>query len=41
MVLTPVDTLKTTLQAQGAGGMRILRRRVRVFAAAVEWGTGG
>ena len=33
MVLTPVDTLKTMLQAQGAGGMRILRRRVRVLAA--------
>ena len=28
MILTPVDTLKTTLQAQGKRGWGILRRRV-------------
>lgn len=28
MILTPVDTVKTTLQTQGKGGMRILRTRV-------------
>ena len=29
MILTPVDTLKTTLQAQGRPGWQILRARVR------------
>lgn len=29
MILTPVDTLKTTLQTQGRSGMAILRARVR------------
>ena len=28
MILTPIDTLKTTLQAQGSDGMRVLRSRV-------------
>ena len=28
MLLTPVDTVKTTLQTQGKNGMRILRERV-------------
>ena len=28
MILTPVDTVKTTLQAQGKSGMRILKARV-------------
>ena len=28
MILTPVDTIKTTLQAQGRPGMQILRARV-------------
>lgn len=31
MILTPVDTLKTTLQAQGKPGWGILRARVRFF----------
>ena len=31
MILTPVDTVKTTLQAQGRDGMRVLRSRVRSF----------
>ena len=29
MILTPVDTVKTTLQTQGSSGMAILRARVR------------
>lgn len=28
MILTPVDTVKTTLQTQGSSGMTILRARV-------------
>ncbi|KAF7329123.1 Mitochondrial carrier [Mycena kentingensis (nom. inval.)] len=31
MILTPVDTVKTTLQTQGKAGMRILRERVRRY----------
>ena len=31
MVLTPVDTIKTTLQTQGRSGMAILRARVRIL----------
>lgn len=29
LVLTPVDTVKTTMQTQGKDGMKILRARVR------------
>lgn len=29
MILTPIDTVKTTLQTQGKPGMQILRTRVR------------
>lgn len=29
MVLTPVDTVKTTMQTDGKDGLRILRQRVR------------
>lgn len=29
MVLTPIDTIKTTLQTQGRPGIKILRNRVR------------
>ena len=29
MVLTPIDTVKTTIQTDGKAGMRILRSRVR------------
>jgi hypothetical protein len=28
MILTPIDTVKTTLQTQGRSGMRILKTRV-------------
>jgi Mitochondrial carrier protein len=31
MVLTPVDTVKTTLQTQGSSGMAILRTRVKTL----------
>ncbi|KAF7305474.1 hypothetical protein HMN09_00800100 [Mycena chlorophos] len=31
MILTPIDTVKTTLQTQGKSGMRILRDRVRRY----------
>lgn len=31
MILTPVDTVKTTMQTQGRDGMKILRARVRVL----------
>ena len=30
MILTPVDTVKTTMQAQGREGMKILRARVKL-----------
>lgn len=36
MILTPIDTLKTTLQTQGARGWLILRQRVSVGAARPE-----
>ena len=29
MILTPIDTLKTTLQTQGRGGLDLLKRRVK------------
>lgn len=31
MILTPVDTVKTTLQTQGRRGMKVLRDRVGYF----------
>src|SRR5258708_3441223 len=31
MVLTPVDTVKTTLQTQGAKGWAILKKRVHLY----------
>lgn len=37
MILTPIDTVKTTLQAQGRDGMRVLRARVRMCAAFREF----
>jgi hypothetical protein len=37
MVLVPIDTLKTTLQAQGAGGLRILRQRVKIYGIGSLW----
>ena len=32
MILTPIDTVKTTLQTQGKHGMQILRARVRFMS---------
>ena len=37
MILTPIDTLKTTLQAQGARGTALLRRRIRVHGIGSLW----
>ncbi|KAF5026998.1 hypothetical protein F66182_872 [Fusarium sp. NRRL 66182] len=37
MILTPIDTLKTTLQAQGARGTAILRRRVKSNGIGSLW----
>lgn len=31
MVLTPIDTVKTTLQAQGKPGWAILRQRIKIY----------
>ncbi|ATY66644.1 mitochondrial carrier protein [Cordyceps militaris CM01] len=37
MILTPVDTLKTTLQVQGAGGTALLRGRIRKHGVGTLW----
>ncbi|RYP47952.1 hypothetical protein DL768_006107 [Monosporascus sp. mg162] len=37
MILTPIDTLKTTLQAQGARGTALLRRRIKTNGAGSLW----
>ncbi|KAF9877047.1 hypothetical protein CkaCkLH20_05313 [Colletotrichum karsti] len=37
MILTPIDTLKTTLQAQGAKGTAILRQRVKTHGIGSLW----
>jgi hypothetical protein len=37
MLLTPIDTLKTTLQAQGARGTTILRQRIRTDGVGSLW----
>jgi hypothetical protein len=37
MVLTPIDTLKTTLQAQGARGTALLRQRVKTDGFGSLW----
>ncbi|KAH7304310.1 mitochondrial carrier domain-containing protein [Stachybotrys elegans] len=37
MILTPIDTLKTTLQAQGAEGMPLLRQRIRKHGLGTLW----
>jgi len=37
MVLTPVDTVKTTLQTQGRSGMAILRARIKRYGIATLW----
>jgi hypothetical protein len=37
MILTPIDTLKTTLQAQGARGTTLLRQRIRTEGVGSLW----
>ncbi|KID66193.1 mitochondrial carrier protein, partial [Metarhizium brunneum ARSEF 3297] len=37
MVLTPIDTLKTTLQAQGPSGIDLLRQRFQKYGIATLW----
>ncbi|KAJ7472005.1 mitochondrial carrier domain-containing protein [Mycena latifolia] len=37
MILTPVDTVKTTLQTQGKSGMRILRTRIKMYGIGSLW----
>ncbi|KAI6755531.1 hypothetical protein HG531_004637 [Fusarium graminearum] len=37
MILTPIDTLKTTLQAQGARGTALLRRRIKTNGIGSLW----
>ncbi|KAK7926789.1 mitochondrial carrier domain-containing protein [Apiospora marii] len=37
MILTPIDTLKTTLQAQGARGTSLLRQRVKTHGVGSLW----
>lgn len=37
MILTPIDTLKTTLQAQGAGGTSLLRQRIKEHGIGTLW----
>jgi hypothetical protein len=37
MILTPVDTLKTTLQVQGARGTALLRQRIKTNGVGSLW----
>jgi hypothetical protein len=37
MILTPIDTLKTTLQVQGAGGSTLLRQRIKTNGVGSLW----
>jgi len=37
MILTPIDTIKTTLQAQGREGIPILRRRIKRYGMGTLW----
>lgn len=37
MILTPVDTLKTTLQVQGARGTTLLRQRIKTNGIGSLW----
>ncbi|KAJ2913426.1 hypothetical protein MD484_g6988, partial [Candolleomyces efflorescens] len=36
-ILTPIDTLKTTMQAQGRAGVQILKDRVRKYGVQTLW----
>jgi hypothetical protein len=37
IILTPIDTLKTTLQVQGAGGATLLRQRIKTNGFGSLW----
>jgi len=37
MILTPIDTLKTTLQVQGARGTTLLRQRIKTNGVGSLW----
>ncbi|EIM84854.1 mitochondrial carrier [Stereum hirsutum FP-91666 SS1] len=37
MILTPVDTVKTTLQTQGARGWGLLKKRVKTYGVSSLW----
>lgn len=37
MILTPIDTLKTTLQVQGARGTTVLRQRIKANGIGSLW----
>lgn len=37
MILTPIDTLKTTLQTDGRDGMRILKNRIKAHGLGTMW----
>lgn len=37
MILTPVDTVKTTLQTQGRDGLKLLRERVKKYGIVSLW----
>jgi hypothetical protein len=37
MILTPVDTVKTTLQAQGSHGTVVLRQRIKSHGIGTLW----
>ncbi|KAF7986694.1 hypothetical protein HWV62_20212 [Athelia sp. TMB] len=37
MTLTPIDTVKTTLQTQGKPGLKILRTRIKVYGVGTLW----
>ncbi|KAG6907503.1 hypothetical protein DXG01_008646 [Tephrocybe rancida] len=37
MILTPIDTIKTTMQTQGAKGLPILRQRIKQYGIGTMW----
>ncbi|GJJ14203.1 hypothetical protein Clacol_008465 [Clathrus columnatus] len=37
IILTPIDTLKTTLQAQGVAGWEVLARRIKKYGITTLW----
>ncbi|KIK64133.1 hypothetical protein GYMLUDRAFT_71572 [Collybiopsis luxurians FD-317 M1] len=37
MILTPIDTIKTTLQTQGKPGWKILKRRIKLYGIGTLW----